>query len=159
MATFVELVSKYVRPYTYHILAIVVLIIFLVVAGHFYPQFIKNDTADKDAKDVANANRRNNVATVIFFNVDWCPHCKTALPEWKTFESQYKGKVINGYKIECTNMNCTDENDANVTTVIQKYNIESYPTVKMLKGTDVINFDSKITSTTLSQFVNTMLHP
>jgi hypothetical protein len=29
----------------------------------------------------------------------------------------------------------------------------------MLKGTDVINFDSKITSTTLSQFVNTMLHP
>jgi thiol-disulfide isomerase/thioredoxin len=161
MATFLELVSKYVRPYSYHILAIVVLIIFLIVAAQFYPAFAQKNASNKDAsdaKDVANADRRSNVATVIFFNVDWCPHCKTALPEWKKFESQYKGKVINGYKIECTNMNCTDESDANVTTVIQKYNIESYPTVKMLKGTDIINFDSKITSTTLSQLVNTMLN-
>ena len=161
MATFVEIVTKYVGPYKYHILALVLLIIFLVVTATFYPTFIKNTTASKDeigTKDVANANRRNPVATIFFFNVDWCPHCKTALPEWKTFKSQYHGKVINSYKIECVNVNCTDESDANVTTIIQKYKIESYPTVKMLKGTDIIDFDSKITSTALDKFVNTMLN-
>jgi thioredoxin-like negative regulator of GroEL len=160
MATFVEVVTKYAGPYKYYILALVLLIIFLVITATFYPTFLKNteNKEENDAKDVANSNRRNPVATIFFFNVDWCPHCKTALPEWKTFKSQYHGKVINSYKIECVNVNCTDESDANVTTIIQKYKIESYPTVKMLKGTDVIDFDSKITSTALDKFVNTMLN-
>ena len=68
----------------------------------------------------------------------------------------YDGKEKGQYVIKCLDYNCTDEN-ADVTKVINKYNIESYPTIKMLKDGQVIEFDSKITEYTLEQFVNTIV--
>jgi thiol-disulfide isomerase/thioredoxin len=157
MAGLVDVIIKYTRPYAYYILAITLLIIFLSATLYFYPKFMEKHDERNDVGDVANSNRRNIVAQVMFFNVDWCPHCKTALPEWKTFVSQYNGKVINGYLIKCKDVNCTKDSDPEIITMIQKYNIDSYPTVKMLKGKEIINFESKITSTALDRFVNTML--
>lgn len=114
--------------------------------------------AKKDNKfaDVANANKRSHEVIIYFFNVDWCPHCKTAKPEWEKFVKLYDGKEKGDYVIKCFDYNCTDET-AEVTKVINKYNIESYPTIKMLKDNQVIEFDSKITEYTLEQFVNTMV--
>jgi len=43
-----------------------------------------------------------------------------------------------------------------LSTLIKKYNIDSYPTVKLTKGDVVVDFDSKITKDTLSQFVNSV---
>jgi thiol-disulfide isomerase/thioredoxin len=43
-----------------------------------------------------------------------------------------------------------------LSTLIKKYNIDSYPTVKLTKGDAVVDFDSKITKETLIQFVNTV---
>jgi thiol-disulfide isomerase/thioredoxin len=98
----------------------------------------------------------NKVAELMLFHVDWCPHCKTAKPEWEKFAKLYDGKEKGDYIIKCLDYNCTDEN-ADVTKIINKYNIESYPTVKMLKDGQIIEFDSKITEYTLEQFVNTMV--
>mgnify|MGYP000589437578 FL=1 len=41
--------------------------------------------------------------------------------------------------------------------MINKYEIESYPTVKMVKDKNTIEFDSKISASTLEHFVNSML--
>ena len=92
----------------------------------------------------------------MFFHVDWCPHCKTALPEWENFKKQFNNKEVNGYITKCVDVDCTDEN-SKVQNMISKYDIESYPTVKMVKDKNTIEFDSKITSNTLEHFVNTML--
>ena len=43
-----------------------------------------------------------------------------------------------------------------LSTLIKKYNIDSYPTVKLTKGDVVVDFDSKITKDTLIQFVNSV---
>ena len=155
MSGLIDVALKYIRPYYYYIIAIIVLIIFLVVANYAYTKFYKNKKANKYS-DVANANRRNKEVQIFFFHVDWCPHCKKALPEWNKFKSQYDGQEKNGYVIRCVDLDCTDET-APVTQAINKYSIESYPTVKMLKDENTIDFDSKITSTTLEQFVNNML--
>ena len=100
----------------------------------------------------------NTEATILFFHADWCPHCKKAQPEWNTFKSQYDGTTVNGYVIKCVDINCTNEKDSSVTASINEYKIESYPTVKMLKDNQVIEFDSKITNTSLNSFVETMLN-
>ena len=155
MSGLVDVVRKYIRPYYYYIIAIIVLIIFLVLANYAYAKFYTKKQANKYS-DVANANRRNKEVQIFFFHVDWCPHCKKALPEWTTFKSQYDGQEKNGYVIRCIDLNCTDET-ADVTQAINRYNIDSYPTVKMLKDEKTIDFDSKITSTTLEQFVNNMI--
>jgi thiol-disulfide isomerase/thioredoxin len=109
----------------------------------------------KKFSDVANTSTRAEEVTVYFFHVDWCPHCKTALPEWNNFRSQYDGKSVNGVMINCVDMDCTKETPA-VENALTTYGVDSYPTVKMLKDGKQITFESKITSTSLEKFVTTM---
>jgi thiol-disulfide isomerase/thioredoxin len=154
MAGFIEVVRRLTAPYYFYIIALIMFIIFAVIGYYSYQSIIakKNDKF----KDVANANNRNKEAIVYFFHVDWCPHCKTALPEWNKFTGNYNNKEVNGYIIKCIDVNCTKET-AEVTQYINTYGIESYPNVKLIKDQTTIEFDSKITSSTLEKFVNTML--
>jgi thiol-disulfide isomerase/thioredoxin len=157
MSGFLEVVNTYFSPYYYYILFIVSAIIFGFVAKYAYDKFYVSDTISEGANfhDVANADMRSNEVVVYFFYVDWCPHCKTALPEWFKFKNQYDGKEVNHYTVRCVEMNCTDETPE-ITNVIHEYKIEGYPTVKMLKNGTKIEFDSKISFGTLEQFLNSM---
>jgi thiol-disulfide isomerase/thioredoxin len=156
MANLIEVAKRIIRPYYYYIIGAVVLIIFIYTGVYAYNHFYANKVANKYA-NVANANRRNKEVNVLFFHVDWCPHCKKALPEWNSFKQQYDGKELNGYVIKCVDMDCTNET-SDIARAINTYKIDSYPTIKMLKNQQTIEFDSKITSSSLDQFVNTMLN-
>lgn len=153
MGTFTEVITKLFRPYKRIFLILVLLVIFITVGVYGYRRFYKPRTA---INDVANANRRDKELEVILFTVDWCPHCKTAKPEWSAFQEQYNGQVVNGYTIKCTSIDCTDAKDPEIQNMCSTYNIDSYPTVKMLKGDQHIDFDAKVKTTNLSQFVETM---
>jgi len=155
MANIIEIFRKLIVPYYYYIIAIVVIIIFSLLTYYF---FTNKYAAQKNKfSDVSNSNRRNKEATIYFFHVDWCPHCKKALPEWNKFKADNNGKQVNGYKVSCVEMNCTNET-SDITRAINEYNIDSYPTIKMLKDNQKIEFDSKITNTALNSFVVTMLN-
>ena len=155
MANIIEVIRNSIRPYYYYIITTVVFILFLLVGFYSY-NYYKNQVKDR-FKDVANVNRRNKEVIVYFFHVDWCPHCKKALPEWNAFMDQYDGKEVNGYIIRCMPIDCTEESST-VKTAMNKYNINSFPTVKLIRDEKTIEFDSKITRTSLSSFVETMLN-
>jgi thiol-disulfide isomerase/thioredoxin len=150
-----EVFDKYFRPHYFRLFVVVLLLIFAYAAYYGYTQFYSKRASS--FSDVANSGNGTNGSTVIIymFHVDWCPHCKHAMPEWSKFVAQYDGKEVNGYRIQCTDVNCTNET-SEVTTLINQYSIESYPTVKMIKDDKTIEFDSKISSNALEQFVNTM---
>jgi thiol-disulfide isomerase/thioredoxin len=156
MANFIEVARKFIRPYYYYIITFVVLIIFIYAGVYAYNTFYTNKIANKFS-NVANSNRTTKEVDLLFFHVDWCPHCKKALPEWDNFKQNYEGKEINGYVVKCVDMDCTNET-SDVTRAINTYKIDSYPTIKMLKENQTIEFDSKITNSSLEQFVNTMLN-
>lgn len=99
----------------------------------------------------------SNEAEIIMFTVDWCPYCKKAMPIWKEFKEEYSGKVINGYKLNFETVNCTNEKDNNVVEMLEKYSIEGYPTIKLLKDDEVITFDAKPERATLEKFLQTVL--
>jgi thiol-disulfide isomerase/thioredoxin len=111
------------------------------------------------------ANVPNNSITqqvnIYFFNVDWCPHCVKAKTEWKKFCERRDNKQFRGYNIVCVGgvegVNCTNSDDQNVIEYIQNYNIEHYPTLKMVKGATVIDFDGKITDDNLEAFIEGVL--
>jgi thiol-disulfide isomerase/thioredoxin len=155
MAGLFEVITKYIRPYYYYILAVTIFIIFLTIGLYAYNGFQAQQK--NKFSDVANANRRNKDAVVYFFHVDWCPHCKKALPEWKNFVSKYDKKEINGYRVKCVEKDCTRET-SDITEIINRYNIDSYPTIKLIKDSTTIDFESKITASSLEKFVNTMLN-
>ena len=98
----------------------------------------------------------SNQAEIILFYVDWCPHCKTAKPEWEKVRDAYQGKQVNGYVVTFTELNCTNET-VEISQMIEKYKIEGYPTIKLVKDDRVIEFDAKPTKDTLTQFLKTAL--
>ena len=95
-------------------------------------------------------------AELLFFYADWCPHCKTAKPAWAEIVSKYENTTINGYKVVFTEINCTTETDE-IGQMMNKYKIEGFPTLKLLKDGQVIEYDAKPTKETLDEFLNTVL--
>jgi len=136
------------------IIAAVGLFIILAILYYFYyvlPQ----------AKFQVNANAQNSSAPtssaeLLFFYADWCPHCKTAKPIWNDLKAQYQNKTINGYQVIFTEINCSEET-AEVDKMMNQYNVEGYPTIKLLKDGQVIEYDAKPSKDTLTQFLNTVL--
>ena len=158
MTNIVEEITNAIRPYSTYILVAILLVIFSAVGYYGYNKYAKPIIKTDETKDVANANRRNKSADIYFFHVDWCPHCKTAVDPWKSFSDDYNGREVNGVTVNCHPVNCTDESDPNVTEYVATYNIESYPTVKMVLGDGtVVEFDAKIEKKSLVDFLNTVL--
>jgi thiol-disulfide isomerase/thioredoxin len=160
MSTFYEVVQNYLTPYYWYFLIFFSIIIFGLLGKYAYDKYYVANYEDgkKDFTDVANAEIRDREAYVYFFYVDWCPHCKTALPDWIKFKNQYNGETVNKYTITCVEMNCTEES-AEITEAINKYDIKGYPTVKMSKDDKIIEFDAKISYNSLEKFVQMMTKP
>jgi thiol-disulfide isomerase/thioredoxin len=126
-------------------------------AGYYaYTHYFKSNPKTLSETDIANASSKGKVIQIYMFHVDWCPHCKNALPEWKLFSDEYDGKQINGYAISCAEINCTDDTSPNINAFIERYNIESYPTIKAVVGDNVVEFDAKVTHRNLEKFVQSM---
>jgi thiol-disulfide isomerase/thioredoxin len=133
-------------------------ILFIVIAVFIYsqytqaskPKFIPNNELGP------NANNSSNEAEMLLFYVDWCPHCKTAKPAWEEVKAEYENKTINGYRVIFTEINCTNETPE-VENLMNKYKIEGFPTIKLIKDGQVVEYDAKPTKATLIQFLNTVL--
>ena len=96
-------------------------------------------------------------AEVLMFTVDWCPYCKKAKPEWEKIKEKYNERSINGYTVYFRTINCTDENDVEIKDLQNKYTIDGYPTIKLLKDGEVISYDAKPDFETLQKFLQTVL--
>ena len=122
---------------------------------YFAPQQKTNYKPNNEISNFQN-NSNDKTADLMFFYADWCPHCKTAKPIWNDLKAQYENKTINGYKVIFTEVNCSEET-AEVDKMMNQYNVEGYPTIKLLKDGQVIEYDAKPSKDTLNQFLNTVL--
>lgn len=102
-----------------------------------------------------NASDSNNNETVILymFVVEWCPHSKKALPVWEKIKEKYNGKAINNYTINFILVDGEAEAD-----LADKYKVEGYPTIKLVKGNQVIEYDAKPSVEHLTEFLNSTLN-
>ena len=161
------------RRMTIWLLLFILLMILAIVYGYYnmYIPYVKSkkfgDLSNK--KGISNGQGDGSDILIYFFHVDWCPHCKTAAPEWKTFSNNYDGEEVNGYVVRCIDMDCTcvdmdsgdcDQNEvAKMKELIQDFDIQGYPSVKMVKSGKTIDFDAKVTNHFLEQFVENMIGP
>ena len=89
-------------------------------------------------------------------DANWCPHCKAAKPHWEELKEEYQGKNINGYTLVFTDIDCTEETP-DVKEKTNEYEIEGYPTIKLVKDGQVVDYDAKPTKDTLEKFITTVL--
>ena len=152
--TIIQTIKATVFKYWWGLLLVVI----LCLLGYIiYKQYIDDKTIFKANGEHNSIDQNSNkTATMMLFYVDWCPHCKTAKPEWDELKTEYEGKNINGYTIVFTEYNCTAETPEN-DELMNKYKIEGYPTVKLLKDNQVVEYDAKPTKSTMEQFLHTVL--
>ena len=110
-----------------------------------------------DNKEFTEEGDETKEAELLIFTVDWCPYCKKAMPVWKKFEEEYNNKTINGYTVYFRTINCTDEKNPEVKDLLNKYDIDGYPTIKLVKDGETVNYDAKPEFNTLQQFLQTVL--
>ena len=136
------------------------IILFGLVAILYYVFYISPSLTTKykpNSEQVpVGSSAPSNQAELLFFYADWCPHCKAAKPIWNDLKSEYENKTINGYQVVFTEINCSEET-AEVEKMMNQYNIEGYPTIKLLKDGQVIEYDAKPSKETLTKFLNTVL--
>lgn len=165
MPSIVESLYKdFIKPYYYPIFFVILFILFALASYYAYKNFY-TPKADIDVlgKNVANANLRNKEAQLMFFYADWCPHCQNAKPIIEEKKKKYADTLVNKYKVVFVEVNCSDDADPNVQAAIQQYNIQGFPTIKMVYvkpdgAQTTVDFDAKITSYSLDQFINTVLN-
>ena len=132
-------------------------VLFIIVASYYYYYYIspKMNATFKPNNELTN-NGASKDAELLFFYADWCPHCKTAKPIWNEIKQEYENKSVNGYNIVFTEINCTTES-AEVDKLMDQYKVEGFPTIKLLKDGQVIEYDAKPTEDTIDKFLNTVL--
>jgi thiol-disulfide isomerase/thioredoxin len=167
-AFFSRIKSKWV------ILGMVLLFIFIAIV---VIQYASGASANRVAKNVANMRTTNPVVgagpvgpaayaregfassdtsniEVLFFNVDWCPHCVRAKPEWAKFVDKYSGNSNITFVGDKEGVNCTNNDDSQVKDMIQKYNIEHFPTVYFVKDGQKTEYQGKVSADNLEEFMN-----
>ena len=122
--------------------------VFLYVLLFFGLIFLAMYILQKKFKKVHNS-QEEKTCELMFFHTTWCPYSKKSMVEWNKFKSEWNHKKIDGYEMIFQEIDC-DINEA----VANKYNVEKYPTIKLLKDDSIIDFDAKPTVHTLTQFLN-----
>jgi thiol-disulfide isomerase/thioredoxin len=142
---------------------IIVLVIVAALGGVLYymitndmipgmNKFFSSAQGVTPAPDGIGAND-DNVAQLYLFKVDWCPHCKTAKPVFDEVETELNGRQINDkYTVVFKTVDCEGEPD-----MADKFKIEGFPTIKLVKDGQVIEYDAKPDKEKIKEFLETVL--
>jgi len=141
---------------------IIALVILAAIGGIVY-YIIKNDMIPglnkffKDSQGVTPAPdgigaTDDKVCQLFLFKVDWCPHCKSAKPIFDEVEKELKGMPINDYTVTFTTVDCEAEPD-----MADKFKIEGYPTIKLVKDGQVIEYDAKPDKDQIKEFLKSVI--
>jgi thiol-disulfide isomerase/thioredoxin len=148
----------------YILIGFVVFIVLIIVIYYIYkqnliPEFTKLFNQLQGMPVTANVedDTGDKHAVLYLFKVDWCPHCKKAVPVFEEVEKAYndnknEDKRINGYYVTFKVIDC----EADPTTA-DKYSVSGYPTIKLDKGGEVIEFDAKPDKDRLLEFLHEVL--
>lgn len=147
-------------PFTNSVLLIgSTILVGIVICGLYYYYYLHNNQEGyrPNNEHVSGSGASTKTAEVMLFYADWCPHCKTAKPEWEQVKAKYNGKVINGYTVTFIEYNCSNNESAEINEITDKFSVTGYPTIKMVKDDEIISYEANPTADLLSTFIDVTL--
>ena len=130
---------------------LVVVIFFLFVASYVYNKYVT--PLVEGGGDGGDGGQVEEV-DIYFFTVTWCPHSKKANPVWEEMKTEYNQQIFNGYKLNFIEVDGEENQE-----LADKYKVEGFPTIKLVKGNQIIEYDAKPSVEHLKEFLNSTLSP
>jgi thiol-disulfide isomerase/thioredoxin len=155
MTTFNDIKSKISKfaGNSQFVVIILVVLLFLIAAIYVYRRSVSSRLSKQYVANNEFASKTGiTSADIYFFYTTWCPHCKTAKPIWAEFKAEMEGKTVHGIKLNFFEVDC-DKDQA----TSDKFNVKGFPTIKLMKGNKIIEYDAKPSKVNLIEFVNTTL--
>jgi len=140
---------------TQFILIVLICIVFVFTSLFLYRRYVGGSLSKKYVTNnefKKNGDDDDDTADIYFFYTEWCPHCKTAKPIWADFKQQMSGQKINGITLNFFEVDCDKD-----TSTSDKFNVKGFPTIKLMRGNQIIEYDAKPSTANLIEFVNTSL--
>jgi thiol-disulfide isomerase/thioredoxin len=128
---------------------VMIILIFILVSIYFYNNYIK-PLINKDYvpnKEYKKPELSKEVS-IYYFYTEWCPYCKKAQPEWDAFKSKVENTHYEQHII-FREIDCDQESK-----LAEKYNVEGYPTIKIIWKDDIYDYDAKPDRGHLMDFLN-----
>jgi thiol-disulfide isomerase/thioredoxin len=126
------------------ILIIGLIVIFMIISFVVYRQYKKKIISNPNNEYIKN----DKLGQLMLFYASWCPYSKSTLKQWYSYKENYKGN----YNLSFVEIDCDKYTD-----LADNYNIDSYPTIILLKDDQKYIFDAEMNDATLTQFINTIM--
>lgn len=154
MSIYTNTVSSIFKGYGLYIVIAIVIIILVV---YLYRNLYMFEGMESGS---GSTGSKGEVEIMRFSANAWCGACQESEADWNEVMKKYNGKVIKGYKlhfveIDCSNAEKTPGSKEN--ELMEKYAIEAFPTYKIIKGNNVIDYNMRFNDETFSMFIDKML--
>lgn len=135
------------------IIILVLVALFIAISVYIYNTYVEprlNPTyvANKEFTE----QQSGKEAELLFFFTEWCPYCKKAKPIWNQLKEKYENEPINNTIVHFKEIDCDKDEK-----MADEFNIEGYPTIKLLKDGQIIEYDAKPNLETMETFLHTTL--
>jgi len=140
------------------ILCVIVFVYYKYMKPKLEPTYVANKEFIND-----DVSKKNPIAHIMLFTASWCPYCKKLEDEgtFSKFKADNQGKLINKYELDIQEIDCSNDQDSNIKTKLDEYNVDGFPSIKLLKEGDppseAYDFDAKPSIDTLTQFIDAVL--
>ena len=150
MANLKQLLSQLSKKKQLILWSSIACILLIIIAYFIYKNFLLDKIKPNYVENKEFINKNVDSVELYFFYTDWCPHCKSAKPIWEDLKNTTT--MVNNVKINYIDVNCEKEKE-----LAEKFSIEGYPTIKLVKDNQVIEYDAKPEKETLILFLNKFL--
>ena len=108
---------------------------------------LRNNRRIQNVQKIVNITNNDSTPKIINFNASWCYWSKKLQPVWDNLTDSMKNKDIEVLDIKCE----LDENKE----LCNRYQIEGFPTIKLIVGNNVIDYEGERSYEGLTRFINT----
>jgi len=149
------------------IIILILIAIFLGVAFYVYnnyiaprlnPDFVPNREFTHSDANVGSTE--SGVAELYLFSVDWCPFSKKVKPIWKELKNTFHNKQINNSILKFKEVD-GDKDSKVLENFENKFlngkKVDGYPSIYLVKNNQVVEYEAKPSTATLSDFINSVL--
>tara|TARA_B100000900_G_C20581656_1_gene717803 strand:+ start:1853 stop:2353 length:501 start_codon:yes stop_codon:yes gene_type:complete len=130
-----------------------ILLSYFIYNKYILPEIKKNHVLNKEFTIKGNENSKDIL--IIYFKTEWCPYCKKARPEWDKFV-EYVNNINTSetydFEIITSVVDCDKQ-----TSIADKYEIEGYPTIKLIKNKEIYEYDAKPNKEHLIEFLKSYI--